>query len=313
MASRASSASLLTSCAILVSAALWGSVWIPLRQIAEAGVSGVWASLLVYGAPLIVMLPLVVLGRGRLGHFGLAALWVGATAGICNTFYAIGVVYGAVGKVVLLFYLNPIWSAILEWLVLKTPISRLRLVTIILGLIGMAVLVGNEGGVPLPHGLAEWFGVLASVFWAFSLIGMARSGSAGVIPKTFFQFLFGLLTSGAIVLLQWFPGQLVPPASALMAASPWALGAVLLWIIPGMALSFWAVGRTSPTRAAILFMFEAVVGVSSAALLTDEPFGWREIIGGLMILSAGLLDIVGGAMKRPAPADKARKQLEGAR
>lgn len=313
MASRASSASLLTSCAILVSAALWGSVWIPLRQIAEAGVSGVWASLLVYGAPLIVMLPLVALGRGRLGHFGLAALWVGATAGICNTFYAIGVVYGAVGKVVLLFYLNPIWSAILEWLVLKAPIARLRLATIVLGLIGMAVLVGNEGGVPLPHGLAEWFGVLASVFWAFSLIGMARSGSAGVIPKTFFQFLFGLLTSGVIVLLQWFPGQLVPPASALMAASPWALGAVLLWIIPGMALSFWAVGRTSPTRAAILFMFEAVVGVSSAALLTNEPFGWREVVGGLMILGAGLLDVVGGAMKRPAPVDKARKQFEGAR
>ncbi|HVJ40906.1 MAG TPA: DMT family transporter [Dongiaceae bacterium] len=313
MTSRVSSASVLPSCAILVSAVLWGSVWIPLRQIAETGMSGVWASLLVYGAPLIVMLPLVALGRGRLGHFGLAALWVGATSGICNTFYAIGVVYGSVGKVVLLFYLNPIWSAILEWLVLKTPVSRTRLATIVLGFAGMAVLVGNEGGVPLPHGLAEWFGVLASVFWALSLIGMALSGSTGVIPKTFFQFLFGLLASSAILLLQWFPGQLIPPMAPLAAAAPWAVGAVLIWIVPGMALSFWAVGRMSPTRAAILFMFEAIVGVLSAAILTDEPFGWREITGGLMILGAGLLDVVSGAMKRPAPSKSARKQFEGAR
>src|SRR5258706_8226660 len=79
---------LLPSLAIVLSAVLWGSLWIPLRQIAQAGLSSVWASLMVYGAPLFVMLPLIVLRRGRLGHFGLAALWVGATSGICNTFYA---------------------------------------------------------------------------------------------------------------------------------------------------------------------------------------------------------------------------------
>lgn len=296
--------------AILVSALLWGSIWIPLRQVTGTGLSGAWASLLVYGAPFFIMLPFVLVGRGRLGSFGLAAFWVGATAGICNTFYSMGVIYGAVGKVVLLFYLNPIWSAILERLILKTPISAARLATIMLGFAGMAVLVGNEGGIPLPHGLAEWFGVLASLFWALSLIGMTLSGSAGLIPKTFYQFAFGLICSGALLVLQLFPGTLLPAPAELTGALPWAVVAVLVWIIPGMGLSFWAVGRMSPTRAAILFMVEAVVGVVSAAILTDEPFGWREILGGLMILAAGLLDVLAGAMK-PAAVTITEKQCEG--
>jgi len=303
--------SALPTIAILVSAMLWGSIWIPLRQITGTGLSGAWASLLVYGAPFFVMLPLVLIGRGRFGSFGLAAFWVGATAGICNTFYSMGVIYGAVGKVVLLFYLNPIWSAILERLILKTPITTTRLATIVLGFAGMAVLVGNEGGIPLPHGLAEWFGVLASLFWALSLIGMAVSGSAGVIPKTFYQFAFGLICSGALLVLQVFPGSLVPATGELTGALPWAVVAVLVWIIPGMGLSFWAVGRMSPTRAAILFMLEAVVGVVSAAILTDEPFGWREIIGGVMILGAGLLDVIGGKIAADGTAGSAKQLEEG--
>ena len=310
MTVRSGSSSLLPSLAILLSAVLWGSLWIPVRQINGDGLSGGWTAMMIYGAPFVALLPVVLIGRSRLGHFGWAAFFVGATAGVCNTFYSVGIVYGAVGKIVLLFYLNPIWSAILERLVLKTPITKARLATIVIGFAGMAVLVGDENGVPLPHSLAEWFAVFASIFWALSLIGMALSGSAGIIPKTFYQFLFGLLTSGAILLLGLFPGEALPIGSQLTTASPWIVVAVLLWIIPGMGLSFWAVGRMSPTRAAILFMLEAVVGVVSAAILTSEPFGWREIIGGVMILGAGLLDVVAGAQ---AQANASATQLEGAR
>ena len=304
-----STSSILPSLAILLSAVLWGSLWFPVRQVSSAGFAGAWSAMMVYGAPLLVLLPVVLIGRGRLGQFGWAAFWVGATSGICNTFYSVGVVYGAVGKIVLLFYLNPIWSAILERVILKTPITKARLATIIIGFAGMAVLVGDENGVPLPHNLAEWFAVFASIFWALSLIGMALSGSGSVIPKTFYQFLFGLLTSGAILLLNLFPGEQVPAASQFVPALPWIVAAVMIWIIPGMGLSFWAVGRMSPTRAAILFMLEAVVGVVSAAILTNEPFGWREIIGGLMILGAGLLDVVAGAHAQSAAT---ARQLEGA-
>ena len=33
------------------------------------------------------------------------------------------------------------------------------------------------------------------------------------------------------------------------------------------------------------------MGTVSAGLLADDPFGWREGVGGILILSAGLVEI----------------------
>jgi len=38
-----------------------------------------------------------------------------------------------------------------------------------------------------------------------------------------------------------------------------------------------------------------VVGVVTAAIWTDYPFGWREAVGGIIIVSASVLEIVFGA------------------
>ena len=42
----------------------------------------------------------------------------------------------------------------------------------------------------------------------------------------------------------------------------------------------------------ILFLTEIVVGVTSSSILTDEPFGWREIVGSSMIIVGGILAVV---------------------
>ena len=42
----------------------------------------------------------------------------------------------------------------------------------------------------------------------------------------------------------------------------------------------------------ILFLTEIVVGVVSSSILTDEPFGWREIVGSSMIILGGILAVV---------------------
>jgi drug/metabolite transporter (DMT)-like permease len=53
----------------------------------------------------------------------------------------------------------------------------------------------------------------------------------------------------------------------------------------------------------ILLMIEAVVGAASAALLTDEPFGAREAIGGTLVIAAGVVDILwaGGSQNELDP------------
>ena len=41
-----------------------------------------------------------------------------------------------------------------------------------------------------------------------------------------------------------------------------------------------------------IILSEVVVGVISAGILTDETFGWREVVGSTMIVLGGVLAVV---------------------
>ena len=41
-----------------------------------------------------------------------------------------------------------------------------------------------------------------------------------------------------------------------------------------------------------IILSEIVVGVISAGILTDETFGWREVVGSTMIVVGGVLAVV---------------------
>ena len=42
----------------------------------------------------------------------------------------------------------------------------------------------------------------------------------------------------------------------------------------------------------ILFLSEILVGVTSSSILTNEPFGWRQILGSSLIIIGGILAVV---------------------
>jgi drug/metabolite transporter (DMT)-like permease len=98
-----------------------------------------------------------------------------------------------------------------------------------------------------------------------------------------------------VLALGVFPGQTAWDAVDWPMAVLWIAIIAGVWVLPGLLLSFWAAARLSPTRASMLFMAEVVVGVVTAAIWTDYPFGWREAVGGIIIVSAGVLEIVFGA------------------
>ena len=48
----------------------------------------------------------------------------------------------------------------------------------------------------------------------------------------------------------------------------------------------------SPGRVGMLLMVEVIVGEASAAILTDEQFGVRELAGTVLIISAGVVEVL---------------------
>lgn len=53
----------------------------------------------------------------------------------------------------------------------------------------------------------------------------------------------------------------------------------------------WATVRLDPARTGILLMSEVLVGAASAALLAGELLDRPKLIGGALVLVAGLLEV----------------------
>jgi drug/metabolite transporter (DMT)-like permease len=272
--------------AILVSTLLWGTLWIPVRRLQEAGSSGAWVTTLAFLAPLLVLLPVAV-GRGRrvagsLRGLGLPGLWLALGIAL----YAEGIVRGQVARVVLLFYLTPVWSTLLARAFLGVPITGRRFGTIVLGFAGMLVIFG--GGVSPDTGAAvgEAMGLAGGVAWALAMLGLHRSEPSPVFEAVFVHFLFLGPVFFLVTLVPGGGATAGPDLELPGLALAWLLALGLLWMLPVVWLTVYGASAVEPGRFAILLMFEIVVGLSSAALLTDEPIGARELAGAVLVLGA---------------------------
>jgi drug/metabolite transporter (DMT)-like permease len=282
---------LLANLAVAGSSLFWGTLWWPMRQLAARGVDGPWVAVLTFATPVLFLLPVALWRRRHLLNGGWLLIGTGLLIGSSSMLYADGVLVGEIVRVLLLFYLMPVWSVLFERLILGTPVTPTRFGTIALGLVGMIVLMGFEDGFPLPRSLGDWFGLTSGVAWALGIVLVRLQGPTGAFEKTYAQFA-GALMTGLLLM----PLILSPvPAFPMMAVTdrwPWLLAIAAFWLVPTAGLSLWGAGQLSPVRSALLLMFEVPVGVISSVLLTDEPFGLREMTGGVLIVSAAIIDVL---------------------
>ena len=72
----------------------------------------------------------------------------------------------------------------------------------------------------------------------------------------------------------------------------WMLAFALIWLLPSIALVYYSIQILDPGRLNILLTFEVIVGLFSAALLTSEVIDFRVIMGAILIIMSGTIDIV---------------------
>jgi len=295
------------STAILASTLLWGTWWIPLRQLDNAGAGGPWATTVSFFVPLLLLAPFALPRWRRICAAGWPLLAAGVLVAAAVVLYAEGVTRGHVAPVVLLFYLAPVWSVLLGRVMLAVPITPGRMLAMALGLCGMAVIFGDRAGVPLPDSPAEWMGLVSGMCWAWSLVYLNRLERWPLLDKTFVQFIFigpfylalGLIPGGAAWTLPGIGGVDLETAS-------WLLAVALIWTLPVILLTLYGAGSIDPGKVSILLSLEVVVGLGTAAWLTDEPFGAREMLGAVLIVGAGVIEVAAAA-PRPAPGPAAQR------
>jgi drug/metabolite transporter (DMT)-like permease len=272
---------------VLSGALVWGLIWYPYRMLQNYGVSGSMATLITY---LLAMgfgaFMLKRLWRERASLSGWALLLV-LSAGWANLGYVLGMLHGEVMRVLLLFYLAPVWTIFFSYWLLGERLNRYGYAAVALSLGGALIMLWDPDlGQPVPQNISEWLGLSAGMGFALSNVISRRAAHLSVEVKSF-SLWFGtaLLT---LPFLLW-QGGMVEQVAAISAQS-WIILALMGLVLcaTSYAVQF-GVTHLSANRAVVLFMFELVIAAISSYLLADEAMGMREWTGALLIISASLL------------------------
>lgn len=283
---------------LLFGAFCWGIIWYPYRLMAEAGVSGVASSFYTY------CIATLLAGAYFAKHFAANwralfkqpqnVVWIGLIAGWTNLSYVLAVIDGEVMRVMLLFYLSPLWTLLLARFWLKEPITKIGFISITIALFGAYIMLAGpfsavESHLPIPRNTAEWLALSAGIGFSLTNVITRKSTQLSLLQKSFAVWV-GVIVVAALCapfLVNYHGQNFVTPS--FFSLNHWLVMIIIaLLLIAATMLVQFGVTQLTAVRASVLFLFELVVAAIASYYLAYEAMTLNEWLGGLLIIAAAL-------------------------
>ena len=246
-----------------------------------------WGTAIIYTVSLVCLL-LVRPGAWR-ALLRYPALWLLAlAAGLTNVSFNWAVTEGDVVRVVLLFYMMPLWAALLAWPLLDerpTPSTVARMFLAFAGVVVVLKTPGSEW--PVPSGRSDWLALAGGFTFALTNVLLRRLRAVAGEARVTAMFCGGMLLAGAGALVGMGHGSVAAPPAL---QTGWVLVVVVLslaFLVANIGLQFGA-SRLSAHATSVTMLSEVVFASSSAVLLGAAVMGPRTWIGGGLIFLASL-------------------------
>jgi drug/metabolite transporter (DMT)-like permease len=276
---------------LLFGAAAWGVIWYPYRLLAEAGVSGAASSFYTYSMALVI--GIIYFGKHWRELFAQpkSIFWLSLVSGWANISYVISVIDGEVMRIMLLFYLSPLWTLLLARFWLKEPITKVGYISISIALAGAYIMLAGPfsdiaNRWPIPQNTAEWLALSAGMAFAFANIITRKSNHLNIRAKSFAIWI-GVM--GVALIFAPFLASNFPNPSQI-SFNNWlmmALVAIFLFMVT-ISVQF-GLTQLTAIRSSVLFLFELVVAAFASYYLAHEVMSLNEWIGGSLIIAAALI------------------------
>jgi len=272
--------------ALLLSSTMWGVLWYPMRFFESQGLDGLWASLVMYFAAGLVALPWMWSGYRRLTGQWPLLIGLMLVSGWANIAFILAVIDGNVVRVLLLFFLSPLWTVILGRIFLHERLGLLGSITLFIAMLGAGLMLWRpESGLLMIDSLSDFYALTAGMAFAIGNVIVRKMRTLPAMAKA------AAVWWGVVILaLCWITvlGIEIPTVN-----SNWVYAQVSLLGLVGMVVMTLAVqygvSRMPVSRSAVILLFELVAGAVSAQLLTNEVVLPQEWFGGGLILFAGYL------------------------
>lgn len=286
----ARAAAALPALALCFNAFTWGVSWWPFRRLDGLGLHPLWATVIIYALAVIAIT--VWRPRAWIELARTPALWVLVLAsGLTNACFNWAVTIGDVVRVVLLFYLMPLWAVLLARLLLGERLHALAGVRVLLALGGAAVVLWPaDAGLPLPRTLAEALAVLGGFSFALNNVMLRREGHRDGAARALAMFSGGTVVAGSLALGLASQGSVAWPPSPDWA---WILGAfaLALWFLAGNLAMQYGAARLTANATAVIMITEVLFASVSAVALGAGTLNLSLLAGGALILSGALLAV----------------------
>ncbi len=278
-------------CALFV-ALIWGLGWIPVRYLNQIGFDGIWGGTsLNVGATIFLLLYV-----GLITGFTKTTIKSSAGAFIVGfgaaTFF-IAISFTDVANAVLLFYLSPAWSTIIECLFLGRKWRWPSLVAIGSSLLGIVLVF--EGVISFDSiNIGDIMAFVSGLCWSIGISFLFTSPTKRRdFPQLALIAMVGSVLVGLLIALIGGPQLgIFPDSETLLTLGYVPLLFGTLYFAPLIVLSLWTSTLIAPALMSFLLSMEILSGIGSSYILLDEPFGPNKFAGTFFIIFGAIVEFL---------------------
>ena len=274
--------------ACLVAATLWGLYWIPLRFLDNSGISGLWASVLIYFVSFLFIFPRFYSLRADFYASKTLYTLLAIFAGWTNLGFVLALLEGEVVRVMILFYLSPVWATLLAFFILHERLKKRNIFALVLAVAGVFLISWHpEIEFMKSFDRADFYAISSGLAFAVTNILVRKIGGLTHAVKMCSSWFGVIVLAGCGILLTQDSFPMITLNNLILII---ALGFPLMIIMTWTAQ--YAVSNLPIYLSSVLFLFEIIVGAVSAVMLANELITVIQSIGIAMILSAGLINTI---------------------
>ena len=269
---------------ILIGAVFWGLLWWPLKFFSELGLTSNFIGVTAYTMVAIFAIPIVWRQRNLWREEWLLLIMIGLFFALANISFNTALMNGEVVRVMLLFYLLPVWGALGGILILGERLSKKRVLAIAISLMGVIVIMGIEN-ISWEFSLADIMALAAGFFLSAAGIVNKLAVKIPMASRSFVPFIFSPLLA---TLGNYFSPAPIPEMTTII----WLLLAAFafIWLLGATIFSTFGLANIEASKASILQVTELFVGIISAIVIGGEVLELKVCVGGALIVTATLLE-----------------------
>jgi drug/metabolite transporter (DMT)-like permease len=271
---------------LLFGAFVWGIIWYPYRLMAQAGVSGIYSSLYVFILTIAIALPYFYITKKKVPIWSKDFWLLALVAGYTNISYVLAVIDGEVVRVMLLFYLSPVWTIFLAHFMLNEDTQKRHYIAVFISLIGAFIMFWEPGYLIHLDSKSDWFALSSGLGFAITNV-MTRKHEHMTINQKALAIWLGVIVVAMICVM--FDRNAMPTLDFFRPIDAAIIMVIALSLFLSTLLVQFGVTQIKAVEASSFFLFEIVVAAISSYFLVGESIALKEWLGGILIITGVIL------------------------